>query len=511
MNFSGYIFAKINDVYFSEIGIKNIAIFIATWITTYLVTRYLRVLFPKIENTIQTKKERKTKNIKVFFIVVMILLILWSPYYLSYFPGGVYSDTTESINQALGEPFNNHNPILYALILRVFLTIGIKIQGISLGLELFTVFQILIMAITLAYFVYWLYKKKVSTKYLVLITLFFGIYRLIPLYAISIWKDTPFCIALFWYILFIAETVYKNGKNLEKIRYVILYLILMLLVAFLRSNGFYIAICTTIILLLMYRKRIMKTLKKFTIASIITIAIIWTIQSPIYNYYGLSTEFVENLGVPLQQISYVIVKDGNITEEQKKFIDQLCPIDVIKESYTPCIVDTIKWHPSFNNEFLENNKGQFFKVWFQMFLQNPKSYIKEYLINTLGFWDINQATMDAYVNPEMWPTIRENYGREQKDYIAQITGKTIRGILKPTSAVSSAIYLFIMLLSMLFVIYKKEYRKLVIYIPSFLTWLTIMIAVPLAFSLRYVYILVLMIPLYFIIPFIKINPKVEKK
>ena len=94
----------------------------------------------------------------------------------------------------------------------------------------------------------------------------------------------------------------------------------MLLVAFLRSNGFYIAICTTIILLLMYRKRIMKTLKKFTIASIITIAIIWTIQSPIYNYYGLSTEFVENLGVPLQQISYVIVKDGNITEEQKNLL-----------------------------------------------------------------------------------------------------------------------------------------------------------------------------------------------
>ena len=467
LNFSGDIFAKSKDIYFSKIELKNIVIFVFSWIITYLFISILEVLFPKIENTIQMKKNRKMRNIKVFFFVLGALLILWSPYYLSYFPGGVYSDTTDSINQALGEPFNNHNPILYALILRIFLTIGMKIQGIELGLELFTVFQILVMAITFAYFVYWLYRKRISTKYLVVITLFFGVCRLIPLYAVSIWKDTPFCIALFWYIIFIAETVYQDGKNLEKVRYVFLYLILMILVAFLRNNGFYIAICTTIILLLIYRKRIVKKLKKFAITSFITIAIIWVIQSPIYNYYGLSTEFVENLGVPIQQIAYVIVKEGNITEEQKEFINELCPIDVIKETYTPCVVDTIKWNSNFNNEFLENNKGEFFKIWFQIFLKNPVSYLKAYLINTMGFWNVTQATMDAYVNPKMWPTIRENYGKEQNDYIEQITGISIRDILKPNSAVSSAIYLFIMLLSMLMVIYKKEYGKLVIYIPGF--------------------------------------------
>lgn len=502
LTFSGSVFDKIDQVYFSNIEVKNVIIFICTWLVTYLVISLIEMILPKIERTIETKKERKIKTIKVFFIVLIILLACWTPYYLSYFPGGIYSDTTATINQALGAPLNNHNPILYALIMKVFIMLGMKVQGsLQLGVELFTVFQVLVMAVTLAYFVYWLYKKKISTKYLVLITLFFGICRLIPLYAISLWKDTPFCIALFWYILFIAETILQDGKNLEKIGNIILYLILLVLVAFLRSNGIYIAICITFILLLIYRKNILKTLKKFTISSIITIMLIWVIQGPVYKNFGISTEFVENLGVPVQQICYVVAKDGNITEEQKDFINQLCPIDVIKENYTPCIVDSIKWNPNFSNEFLENNKGEFFKVWFQMFLQNPMDYIKAYLINTIGFWNVKQATLNAYVNPEMWPGV----SIEQCDYIEKMTGSSIRKVLKPTFAVSSAIYLFMMLLSMLMVIYRKQYKKLLIYLPGFLTWLTIMIAVPLAFSLRYVYILVLMIPLYFIIPFLKIE------
>lgn len=506
LTFSGSVFDKVNQIYFLEIEVKNVMIFVLTWIISYLVISLIEIILPKIEKTVETKKEIKTKNKRIFFIALFVLLICWAPYYLSYFPGGIYSDTTTTINQVLGAPLNNHNPILYALIMKVFIMIGMKIQdGLQLGIELFTVFQIIAMAITLAYFIYWLYQKKVSTKYLVITTLFFSFCRLIPLYAVSLWKDTPFCIALFWYILFIAETILQNGKNLEKMRNVFLYIILLILVAFLRSNGIYIAILTTFILILIYRKNIIKKLKKFTISSIITIMLIWIIQGPIYNYYGLSTEFVENLGVPVQQICYVVAKDGNITEEQKEFINKLCPIDVIKENYTPCIVDSIKWNEEFNGKFLEENKGEFFKVWFQLLIQNPMGYIKAYLINTIGFWDVRQATLDAYVNPEMWSGVTENLGIKQNNYIEKTTGGSIRTILKPTFAVSSAIYLFMMLLSMLIVIYKKQYKKLVIYLPGFLTWLTIMIAVPLAFSLRYVYILVLMIPFYFIIPFLKID------
>lgn len=83
---------------------------------------------------------------------------------------------------------------------------------------------------------------------------------------------------------------------------------------------------------------------------------------------------------------YVVADNGDITEEQLEFINNMCPIEVIKEKYNPCIVDKIKWDESFNNEFLEENKAEFFKTWFQIFLKNPSSYDKAYLLNTIGFW-----------------------------------------------------------------------------------------------------------------------------
>jgi len=507
----GSVFDKIGEIYFENIGIKNIFIFIGTWIITFLIISLIEIFVKKIENTIYTKKERKIKNIKVFFIVFLVLIICWLPYILSYFPGGIYSDTISSINQATGEqPLNNHHPMLYTLLLKLFIEIGTKIQGLQLGIELFTIFQILLMAITFAFFVYWLYKKKIATKYLVLITLFFGLCNLIPYYAISIWKDTPFSIALFWYILFIIEIVYQDGKNIEKIKGVISYVVLALLVAFLRNNGIFIVICTTAFLLFTYRKNIIKTLKKFAIASILTIILIGTIQGPVYNHYGKSTEFVENLGVPVQQICYVVATDGNINEQQKEFINQLCPIEVIKEKYTPCLVDSIKWSGNFNHAFLAENKLEFFKVWFSMFLQNPVSYVKAYLMNTIGFWDVRQASLgDLYINPQMWLNSDECIGVKQTNYIQEITGISIRNILIPKNAVSSAVFLFIMIFGMLITGYTKRYKNLLIYLPALIVWGTIMIAVPLAFSLRYVYILVLMVPISFIIPFLKDKKEID--
>ena len=62
-----------------------------------------------------------------------------------------------------------------------------------------------------------------------------------------------------------------------------------------------------------------------------------------------------------------------------------------------------------------------------------------------------------------------------------------------------------MLTSMIFAIKNKNYKNLLIYLPALFTWGTIVLATPIAFSLRYVYILVLMIPLDFVIPFLQKN------
>lgn len=507
--FNGDVHSKYTELYFSTFKASYILYFVLIFIFTYLILSALEVLADKIETTIYTKKQRKVKNIKVFFIVWLIILLCWLPTILSYFPGGIFADTASSISQAIKEqPINNHHPILYTILIKIFIDIAnifssTQLQAIQLGMKLFTVWQVIAMSLTCAYTIYWSYKKQISSKYLVLITAFFGIFKLIPLYAISIWKDTPFCIALFLYIIFIAEIVCTNGKNLEKLKGIITYVLLLTLVAFLRNNGIYIVTLTTIILLIAYRKNICKNLKEFTIIAIVQMIICFIIQGPVYKHYGISTEFVESVGVPVQQICYVIANEGNITETQEKFINNICPIETIKAEYTPGVVDHIKWNGKFNNSYLEENKIQFIKVWIKMFIQNPKAYVEAYLLNTMGFWNINKSTEDLYVNNRMWANPDEFIGVKQNDYIKEMTNISIRNIVGNNNTISSAMFLMIMIISMMICIYKKRYKNLLIYIPALATWITIMIAVPVAFGLRYVYILVLMIPLSLIVPFLK--------
>ena len=91
-------------------------------------------------------------------------------------------------------------------------------------------------------------------------------------------------------------------------------------------------------------------------------------------------------------------------------------------------------------------------------------------------------------------------GKLQIDYIEKLTGQSIKSIITPSAPISSAVFGFVAIFGCVLTIYKKRYKNLLIYLPAILTWATVLIAAPLAFSLRYVYILVLILPLGLILP-----------
>lgn len=508
--FNGNIYGKIYDNYFTSIKLNNICILVLTFFASYLVITLIEFLTDKYGKTMFSKHDKQVKNKKYFWLIFVVILLLWMPYILSFFPGGLFADTIVSISEALGfKRIYNHNPILYTLILKLFLEVGIlfsNTNGQLVGLMLFTGVQVITMDLIITYFIYWTYKRGLSKKYIILEVLFFGLFNLYPLYAISLWKDTVFSLVLFLYLIYLADIVYENGKNLKDTKEIIKYSVLTILVIFLRNNGVYIIIFTNIILFIVFRKQL---LKKFMCTTIITIILCCIIQGPVFNKLNINTEFEENIGVFLQQISYVVAKDGSMTEEQKKYIDSIIPIKVIKKVYTPCITDSIKWNNQFNSSVITSNKSKFFTVWFKLFLLNPDKYTEAYLLNSIGFWDVKQAIYKGYINHMMWPDrifdCLPKY--EQKDYIQQLTNKSIRNILTPHLFISSAIFLVITLLGFIITLYRKKYKNLLIYCPLIATWITIMIATPLAFSLRYVYILVLALPLSILMPFLEIKEK----
>lgn len=517
--FSDDIFAKINEVYFTRITLVDVMSFVGICIATYILLTFIEICIDiigkkiwKDENTNNEKQLIKSKKINgliVYFIIFILLIVAWSPYILSAFPAGIYGDTGVSINQSIGiSPISNNHPLMYTLSIKA--AIDLFGGNVEMGMALITVIQILIMAAVYAYFIYWLYKRNVSKICIALVTAFFMFFNLIPLYVMSNWKDSLFSAATLAYIIGLTEIIYQDAENLKSIKGIMKYVILMFFVAFMRNNGIYIVTAVTIWMLVVYRKRIKDELKKFTIISTIAILLFYTVQGPVYKVLNLNGPTSENIGIPLQQICYVVAsKDGKITDKQKEFINQICPIEVIEEKFTPYIVDSIKWNENYNEQFVSEHLGGILKIWAEIFIQNPKAYIVEYLLNTLGYWDINKVTNNSYINYINWGNQQPFAGVTQIDIWGKITGHSIQEKLAGVKRYSAAIGAWIVLLSMMLIIKNKKYKNLIILLPAFLTWATIMIATPIAFTLRYVYIVVLTIPLSIIVPTMPQKPKKE--
>ncbi len=482
-------------IFFSELKILIILIPII-----YLILYFIEKFYKKIINIIIIKEEYSNK--KIFCIVTFVfLLVVFLVYYFSLYPGGVFIDTIISY-EMLGEngTISAHHPVLYTLILNI---VKLFEPNIVLGFGVFTFIQILLMVGVLTYFIYWLLKKKVNPIIAVYITLFFGFFKLYPLYSISVWKDTPFSLVLLLYILVLIDLLYDFKQKNILIKNIIKFNLYSFLIIFLRNNGKFIVLASIFVLFITYIKGFKKdyyiqNIKKFYIISVSIIIITFIIES-LYPVLGIEkTEFVESIGIPIQQISRVVAVEGNITESQMELIEKVIPKDIIKLKYRSMLADKVKWDDAFNEAYLEEHKGEYLKLWVELLIQNPAEYVRAYLLQTSGFWTFNVKGPEAYTSAVVWESIDDRLPNE--DLIGKKFNISFSEDLVKVSYYSGGFFFWITALSM-FITYRiSDKKNLIGYLPAIVLWGTIMIATPMAQALRYVYILVLILPLNFVYP-----------
>ena len=132
------------------------------------------------------------------------------------------------------------------------------------------------------------------------------------------------------------------------------------------------------------------------------------------------------------------------------------------------------------------------------------------MLNTLGYWDINKITSNSYIQYLNWNNEQPFAGVTQRNFIEELTGKSIVPQLTNIRLIIAALWAWLSLLSFVITIKNKRYKNLLILVPALLNWGTLMIATPIAFTLRYVYILVLMVPLTIFVPIMKNKEEEEK-
>lgn len=474
------------------------AIFICTDI--YFILKYI-IYKLKILNKIKLKESLFNNKIKKIFLLMLVLFVLWLPYFLIYYPGIVIADSNATLYQALSGNLNNHFSYFYSLYVKF--VIDMCNNNLTNAIAVTTIIQMIYSAFGISYLINWLNNKGANKKICTFITLLFGIVPFFAVQTIIMWRDTIFSISvMLWTLLLIDYCIYN--KEIFNIKFILKNILLIILIILSRNNGFFVILVTFLILIILkIFKAIKFNVKVLTLLCFLGIFLYLGILSPIYKHYNLKEDYSDSLGVPLQQMASVVVNKGNIDEKELEVLNKITPIYLYYGVYRPCIVDTLKWNPSFNDNYIKENKDLFFKTYLSLLVKNPVQYIKSWGLITYGYWAFNNWELNNVNNNILFGDIdqlsRSNLDVKEENLLKNkfIDLKKIF-IIDDTFISLSIVNWFIFFICLVLII-KKNYKFLISLAPSLGVIFSLLIASPNAYWQRYGLVEYYLLPVYVLI------------
>ena len=472
---------------FYPFRVWDIAWFFVLFAAFYLVAVGMYTIVAKWNLLQDAEPEGGKAEFRYWGCMFVLLLVCWLPSYLTFYPGCVTPDSVSSILQALGQTtWGNTHPVLFTLLVTPFVRFGEAIGNLTLGVALFSLFQMLLLAGILAYGLTWLRRKRLRRVGICFVGLYFIVSQVFPLYAISMWKDVLFGAVVLLLTLCLYDIWESKGDILLHAKGLVKFVILCLLTCFMRNNGVYVTFALLIIMAIYYRRYFKRLAPVFAAV----IAGVVLVQGPLYTAIGIQpSPFQEAAGIPLQQVARTVVMDGKMTDEQREYLNRLLPLEEYN-SYKSYTVDSIKGHSQFDREFFNQTKGEFMKVWAGMLLPNFKHYVKAYMMETVGYWHV--STKNWIVSPS---TDKWDIGLVEVDWVQRITGKSMRGFLLGLAdfiTVGGMVWIVFFLLGAAFMLRRKG--AWLYFLPLILVWGTNMIAAPTYAEFRYLFSFALCIP-----------------
>lgn len=429
----------------------------------------------------------------------LVIFLLYLPFFLRYCPGLFFGDTFSSFAQIMGwNPLSNHHPVAFTLMMGAC----IKIVGLfglspSVGVALLTVFQMACVACTFGYLALWVTSRLgVSARWSWLLVALFGLSRYCALYSVALWKDPLFSCCLVLVVAMLTDAVLEHGPRLGTPR-LLVFGLLSLGVMLLRNNGLYICAALCIVLaIIAVLGRLGRTVpmeSAFRMAVPLGLAIVacLVIMGPVYSAMGIvPSEEVESVGIPLAQMARVAALDGDMSESDRSYMNELLPLDRYKEVYHPSIIDPLKWNDDFNSDHL---KDGFWAHWASMLSRNPSIYFEAWELQTFGFWAPNVKGADGL--PENFLMgVPYNLVADSK----ASTGVTFRNLLAPLGddvdvaiglsawSIPGAVVFWLLMFSTALLVSCGRARFALPLLPFLLLYGTLFIASPIWYWPRYI-------------------------
>lgn len=345
--------------------------------------------------TAKSARDNKPLAAKPIAACTAIMFALHLPYLLTYYPGFVFSDSLSSIGQALGQlPCSNHFPVAYTALIGACIALAHTL-GLSTttGCALYSLMQTFVMCATYSLMIQWIMQRtRIARWWCAILVAVFGLAPYIATYSIALWKDPLFSAAIVVVTVLLFDFVSTSGKITHNSKaWIPMFAICCIIIAFLRSNGLLIDAGVFAALLLCSAKRTTSLRRApanaITAIPLAAIALNLLVTGPIYSAAGIApAEKAEGYGIPLNQMARVVALDGDMSEADAAYMNELLPFNEYASVYAPTCIDSLKWNSQFNNAALDND---FLMHWISMGIDNPIVYFESWELQTFGYWTIN--------------------------------------------------------------------------------------------------------------------------
>lgn len=483
--------------------------------TVSLSVSGVKVIVGMLDRWENKSKETEEKYSKFFIPVCFVIIFLcWFPYFLTYYPGVLSTDSIVQLAQVMGvEPYSNHHPMIHTLFLKCIYDMAFTVcKNTNASVAACVIVQMLIMDGIYTYMLSVMKKANIKKKYLYLCLGFIALCPVNAYFSITIWKDILFGgFALLFAITFwqITQLDFAHCKKSETAGLLLRFLIVGMLFCLWRSNGFYAYLFC--IPFFMLSKSLKKIKLWLAIAMFITVGAVFVIKGPVMEHYEVTQpDFVEHINIPIQHVARVVVEKGceNLPAEDILWLNQIADVEQFEEHYYPHISDGMKAYiRSGNADYLDEHKKEFFGLWLRWGVKYPGSYIRAQIDMTRGFW---------FPNYEYWVTwegIEPNaLGIYRDSLVPDAVGlfmTAVQNFFKNMPFFELLWKIGFFVWAELFCIaYTVRRRKsILIYLPTIAIFLTLMIATPVAGEFRYGYAFVTCLPFFMGITFPQLQNK----
>ncbi|MCL2545450.1 MAG: DUF6020 family protein [Clostridia bacterium] len=431
-----------------------------------------------------------------FFASWAIVAVSRIPYFLNFYPAFITYDTVAQYTEVFEGALTNLHPFLHTLSLGLALRVGAWL-GLreAAALAGYAAAQALLQAAVYAWLIAFLRRRARTLWAPALALAYLALHPLHALYAVTLWKDIPFGLAIAALALLLFRVAETRGACLRKGGFFAALLAALIGVSLLRNNGVIVTAAAAVALIAWRPAR----QNRAALLAGVAVGVVALIQLPLFSLLHIQTTPVtEAISVPIQQIGFVVREHYPLTEEQEDDIDEVIPLDVLAEVYDPTTVDTIKFQEDFDGEYLREYLGEYARMWLEIGLQYPAAYAEAHGLLTLRYW-YPPAPPQArfYANPTPSDAYRHYPTEPLTDAFLWLNDLSPRELVEAhpwlAPLFGHGVLIWVLLAACACLWARREARYQLALLPLLAVWIPLMLGTPLAES-RYIY------PLYCCLP-----------